>query len=263
MKTGEGGIAGLAPLLLASLLLHLAVLVAAFNPGRQETGLRQMSTNMVVEYLTGGKNEVKKQGTAPLQKTLPPVSRRTLAHGVMAASVPQPRQIPVAVRSVQQRASPPGVPVTRSAASAGATGLSIGREAETASSGPDPGAVIDRHAADSAIVTQQNNGTASAASSPLARVAYQEQLKRLIEAHKEYPLAARRSRREGSCQRQFILDHNGSLKHIESISSCGHPFLDEAATQAIAAVGTFPPLPDVFKGSEETFIITMTFTLAR
>ena len=110
------------------------------------------------------------------------------------------------------------------------------------------------------------NSTAasSAESSSLPRrAAYQALLRRLIEAHKEYPLASRKSRREGSCQRRFVLDRAGSLKHIETISSCGHVFLDEAATRAIASVGTFPPLPDAFKGAEEVFTITMTFSLAR
>jgi len=92
---------------------------------------------------------------------------------------------------------------------------------------------------------------------------YQSQLKRLIEAHKVYPLAARRSGREGSCLRRFTLGRNGAVKRVDAVSSCGHPFLDEAATSAITAVGTFPPLPDVFAGTEEAFTITMTFTLAR
>ena len=95
------------------------------------------------------------------------------------------------------------------------------------------------------------------------RAAYQETLKRLIEAHKEYPFAARRLRQEGSCQRRFILSRSGSVKRIEALTSCGYILLNEAATSAITAVGTFPPLPDDFKGAEETFTITMTFTLAR
>ena len=93
------------------------------------------------------------------------------------------------------------------------------------------------------------------------RGAYQAKLKSLVEAHKEYPLAARRSGREGSCQRRFVLGRDGSLKRVESLSSCGHPFLDSAATQAIIGVGTFPPLPEEYSGAEERFTITITFTL--
>ena len=95
------------------------------------------------------------------------------------------------------------------------------------------------------------------------RNTYQALLKKIIEEHKGYPLAARRLGREGSCQRRFVLGRNGSLKKVEALSSCGHDFLDEAATYAIISSGTFPPLTDDFKGSEQAFTITMTFTLAR
>ena len=94
------------------------------------------------------------------------------------------------------------------------------------------------------------------------RRTYLSLLKKLIEAHKEYPLAARKSRREGSCLRQIIISRNGTLKQVEVLSSCGCDFLDDAATRAIKAVGKFPPLPDDFRGTEESFTVTMTFTLA-
>jgi len=101
------------------------------------------------------------------------------------------------------------------------------------------------------------------APSPSRSGAYQAQLKSLIEAHKEYPLACRKSGREGSCQRRFLLGRDGSLRRVETLSSCGHPFLDAAATQAITAVGKFPRLPEEFQGIEESFSVTITFTLAR
>ena len=103
-----------------------------------------------------------------------------------------------------------------------------------------------------------NSGTPS-----LRGGAYQAQLKRLIEAHKEYPLAARKAGVEGSCQRRFLLGPDGALKRVETVSSCGHPFLDTAATRAISTVGAFPPPPAEFAGSEEPFSVTITFTLAR
>ncbi len=99
--------------------------------------------------------------------------------------------------------------------------------------------------------------------SELRRSAYEALLKRLIESHKEYPLAARRSRQEGKCLRRFILERSGALKRVEALSSCGNVFLDEAATRAITSVGTFPPLPDDYKGTEATFIIPITFALER
>ena len=90
---------------------------------------------------------------------------------------------------------------------------------------------------------------------------YQALLKRLVEAHKEYPLAARKSGREGSCRRRFLLRRDGSLQQVESLSSCGHPFLDAAATRAISSVGAFPPVPAELS-PEEPFEVTITFALA-
>ena len=92
------------------------------------------------------------------------------------------------------------------------------------------------------------------------RAAYLAQLKGLIEAHKEYPLAARRSRQEGSCLRGFDIDRSGALRKVVALSSCGHEFLDAAATRAITSIGTFPPLPDAIREAEATFTVTITFT---
>ncbi len=99
--------------------------------------------------------------------------------------------------------------------------------------------------------------------SELRRSAYEALLKGLIEEHKEYPLAARKSGQEGRCLRRFVLNRNGKIKRIDKLSSCGHPFLDEAATRAIRSVGTFPPLPDDYKGDEATFIIPITFSIEK
>jgi periplasmic protein TonB len=103
---------------------------------------------------------------------------------------------------------------------------------------------------------QRTNGTGTP-----QRGAYQQQLKSLIESHKKYPLAARRSRQEGSCVRRFSLGRDGTLRSVESVTSCGHPFLDGAATSAVTSVRIFPPLPDEF-GAEESFSVTIIFTLA-
>lgn len=105
------------------------------------------------------------------------------------------------------------------------------------------------------------HGTAQAAGHQ--RAAYQELLKRLVEAHKEYPLAARRSRKEGSCKRRFVLSRSGTLRQVEALSSCGYEYLDDAATRAIRAVGAFPPLPDEIAGAEASFTVSITFTLGR
>jgi periplasmic protein TonB len=106
------------------------------------------------------------------------------------------------------------------------------------------------------------DGAPVGAAAAARRSSYAAQLKGLVEAHKVYPVAARSLGREGSCLRRFVLGRDGALKRVESLSSCGHPFLDGAATRAITGVGRFPRLPEEYGGTEESFTVTMTFTLA-
>jgi periplasmic protein TonB len=94
------------------------------------------------------------------------------------------------------------------------------------------------------------------------RQPYQARLESLVAAHQKYPLAARKLGREGSCRRLIVLDRDGTLKRVEELSSCGHPFLDSAATRAITDVGRFPPFPKEYQGNEGKFSITIGITLA-
>ena len=255
----------LVPLLIASLLLHLAFISAVIISGRQETVLRHISTDMAVEYVAGDKNNEKRQEAVPLLRDLQPEPVSTIMPGANATTVHLPEGIPAAERTVPPTAPVSGFPISITAGATVNAGLRSGVVSGGPPTGADSGASTGKHAASSVRVPGSSTTASSAepSTSLSRRAAYQALLKRLIETHKEYPLAARKLRREGSCQRRFILDRTGLIKHIETISSCGHVFLDEAATRAIASVGTFPPLPDAFKGAEEVFTITMTFTLAR
>jgi protein TonB len=265
VKNGGTGIARFAPLFLASLLLHLAFIIAAISSVRQETVRHHISTNMVVEYVTDEKKVEKQVVVMPPAGILLPATKETRIYGTNASPVTASRQISAAVISVLLNTPASDFPksltdsyvVTPVARSEGDATVSL----QTAVSGTSTG----RKTAASVVGTMTGSGTnepAQASSAP-RRATYQALLKRLIDSHKEYPLAARKNGREGSCQRRFVLGRNGSLKHVEAVSSCGHVFLDEAATRAVTSVGTFPPLPDAFGGAEETFTITMTFALAR
>ena len=105
-------------------------------------------------------------------------------------------------------------------------------------------------------------GGKGAAGSGAGRTGYETLLRRLIEAHKSYPFAARRAGWEGRCQRRFTLARSGRLLRVESLSSCGHPMLDRAATRAIADAAPFPPLPASYPGTEVSFTLPMTFSLS-
>jgi protein TonB len=265
VKTGVRGIAHFAPLLLASLLLHLAVILVATGAGKRDAARQQLSLNMVVEYLEDVNRrevlpykEIQRHVTAPGPKQVVTQSEET-------APIHYPVPIPVTGPPVPQNALWSGVPPDAKAKPVENPGQRISSNVNAPSAGANSAAVTGRQVAAPPGLTRRNSDTASTPTqtSLQRRNSYQSEIKRLIEDHKEYPIAARKSGREGGCQRRFVLDRNGSLKRVEALSSCGHIFLDEAATRAITAVGKFPPLPTDFKEPEEAFTITMTFTLAR
>ncbi len=65
-------------------------------------------------------------------------------------------------------------------------------------------------------------------------------IKRKIEAHKTYPLVAKKQFWQGISQVRFELHQNGSLKYVQLVQSSGHALLDEAA---LTAVKQAQPLP--------------------
>jgi protein TonB len=204
---------------------------------------------MIVEYLVNEKHREEPTYTgssrSPVQEPKP---TQIIAGSAESAPVTVPRQTPETEDIFPKNSSDTAVP--KAATSSVAPGTTV---APGASTGNQEGVNL-RNSASPLQVSEM---------SIRHRSEYRALLKRLIEAHKEYPLAARKAGREGGCQRRFVVSRTGRLTRVETVSSCGHAFLDEAATRAITAVGQFPPLPDEFKGSEETFMITMTFTLAR
>jgi protein TonB len=256
MKPDGRGIAHIAPILPASLLLHLVVILALAVIVKKEANHRVTPPDMAVEYLEQGKNK-RQPDMATVRQVTQPLQRQAVTS--TAADKPEPSRRPAT--AVQQ--NPPmqsaASTVPAPAAVHAETGLS-GNAATTAA-----GTAGGNKMAFSGVVAENAKTAAGAPAAKFLqrRETYQAQLKRLIEAHKRYPLAARRSGKEGVCQRRFALRRDGTLKRVEELSSCGHTFLDDAATHAISAVGTFPPLPDDFTGAEETFTITMIFTLAR
>lgn len=256
MKSDCGGIGRFAPLLLASLLLHLAVIMMATTNAAKQ----YVSPSMVVEYL----DRASHPGDPPhqkLQQVTPKPPERSATHS--AATMPAPA--PVAEPAVLTHKPMGEVTATVNRTPAENRGVRSGRDAVASPAGAVPGSGSQQQVpAGPESIQRTSDAAASAQRDSLQRrTSYQAEIKKLIEAHKEYPLAARRSGREGSCQRRFILGRNGTLKNVEVLTSCGHPFLDQAATSAITSVGKFPPLPDDFKGVEEAFAITIKFTLSQ
>lgn len=253
-----------APVLAASLLLHLAVIIAATGVNRQESQLRSISERMAVEYLESGTVVQRQPDSSSPRHVAAPSPAQPVAETKRETAVTSTfRQTPATVEPVRQSTPLQGVPVSFHKLPVEQNwGIATGA-AGAPSKGADAPLIAEQNRAADAGTTLQTGNGAMLGDYRQQRDAYQILLKRLIEAHKEYPQAARRSGREGSCSRRFVLDRSGRLKRVEALSSCGHVYLDEAATRAIESVGTFPPLTDDFKGAEESFTITMKFTLAR
>ena len=266
MKPAGGGIPRLAPLLLASLLLHLAVIGILFDRFRRPHPTLLLP--MTVVYVEIGTQRV----LGVQNRTLPALPASGAQRGASPEAGPvAPRPViqPLPIGETPRMAGPAQLVAAPALGNPRAPQMPDGGTASPrdmvsgAGNGSNSGQSGDRGNR-AAPPPERIAGTAGSPSGSTARqAAYQAQLKRLIEARKEYPLAARKAGHQGVCQRSFVISRNGSLKNVKAVSSCGYVFLDEAATRAITAVGTFPPLPDDFKGAEETFTVSMSFMLAR
>ena len=266
MTSGRGDRLRLALLFGASVLFHLTVIIAFNSVSQREYSERQRASYLFIEPVKLGGGD----------KTEPPAGQPVPSHtelqhkpveGAMQRSArvpPDPVQrtsrdsVPISKGVDSRPASASGSSEQRAsgAGSATAQGIVTG-SAISVRSGQKEGEISGVPSDTKVTPTREADGASE------RRNTYQALLKRIIEKHKEYPLAARKLRREGSCQRRFVLGRNGALKTVEKLSSCGNAFLDDAATRAIVAVGVFPPLTEDFNGSEQAFTVTMTFALTR
>ncbi len=278
MKSCCGGRLRLAPCFTASLLIHLAVIVSVIAVTCREKAVEQGVMRLSVEFVELPAVRAPSPGAV--------VQGTEKQHGSRYAVQPGPLPTAPAKTRPEQKdrgsnvlpSTPPPTPQearigreegpspvkTVLPASRSTTQLSVG------AGGSKPGGGTLGTGSATGAGPRGEGGTAGRGATPATvggdqssqLAGYQALLKRIIEAHKDYPLAARKTGRQGSCQRRFTIGRGGSLKKVELLSSCGHPFLDDAATRAITAVRVFPPLPAGFKGGEATFTVTITFTLA-
>jgi protein TonB len=290
VKTNGRGIGDFSLLLLASLLLHLVVFTAANSGYRRQLAALRPPQAIMVDYLAGvADGQLPKNSASHPERARPQSPTGNLlpaaAPARRLAAAPSPRVTPAA-REQLPKPNPSAAPAPVSAKSSAAdasrgmaaiAGVATfpaaqtvnqeinrrgsGKTAAAAGSGIGSPAGAGAREVGSPGAARGDGAAGATAASAQRRVAYQDLLKRLVEEHKDYPFAARRSRQQGSCQRRFVLSRNGSLKQVEELSSCGHSLLDEAATRAITAVRSFPPLPEEIKGTEEAFTVTIRFAL--
>ena len=116
----------LVPLLIASLLLHLAFIIAVINSGREEAGFHHISTDMAVEYVAGGGKDGKRQEIVPLPRNLQPEPMSTILPGAKTAVVQLPEEISAAERALPQTAPVSGSPSSITAGSTANAALRSG-----------------------------------------------------------------------------------------------------------------------------------------
>lgn len=102
-------------------------------------------------------------------------------------------------------------------------------------------------------------GAGMGTGNPLA--AYLQEVRRLLERHKEYPLLARQMHLEGVAVVQFTIAADGRLEGAGLKRSSGHGLLDQAARDTVRRVGRFPPLPAALGRDRLALAIPISFRL--
>ncbi len=73
---------------------------------------------------------------------------------------------------------------------------------------------------------------------------YYGQIAGWIDANKEYPVAAKKDKEQGTVVVSFTIDRNGQLLSSAIKKSSGFPQLDQAALATLTRAAPFPPIPD-------------------
>jgi protein TonB len=90
---------------------------------------------------------------------------------------------------------------------------------------------------------------------------YKMALRLAIEAKKFYPRSARRMKREGLVEVDFIVDHSGLITNVSISSSSGVKLLDSAALKAVETLRQFRPIPDELNRTMWAMRIPVEFSL--
>lgn len=114
--------------------------------------------------------------------------------------------------------------------------------------------------------TQQsaNVGNAESTSSggrPGSANGYFAMLQAQLEAHKEYPSAARMRRNEGTAVLTFTISRNGEVDTAHITKSSGWSLLDTEVLNMIARASPLPPFPDDFRERQITLSVPIRFSL--
>ncbi len=95
----------------------------------------------------------------------------------------------------------------------------------------------------------------------MAEARYKAQLKKLIEANKQYPRRARRLGQQGKALVTFVIDRNGDISQIDITRSSGRKILDQAVIDTIRKISGKLPFPEEIRRQRWTFTVPITFRL--
>jgi protein TonB len=210
---------------MVSLGLHgavAAVLLAAIAPAARPPG-----EPIWIDLMTDApESETEaRRATAPAAAPVPSRKARPPA----ATSVEAPSETPVV------ESTAPETPSDSSAAPPQADG-SQSAATETENAAPVPIAATD---GDVAIAASD----ATAVPSGVDLAGFLDEVRRRLDAAKQYPAAARRSGMEGTTEVQFRLRSDGAPNEIEVVRSSRSAVLDGAAVETVRRAGPFPPPP--------------------
>ncbi len=90
---------------------------------------------------------------------------------------------------------------------------------------------------------------------------YLKQINAAVRQHYVYPRMAQRMRLEGTATVAVTIDAAGHITKAEIVESSGHEVLDEAALEAVLALGDVPAPPEALAWSERTVKIPYRFSL--
>ncbi|MBO6519754.1 MAG: energy transducer TonB [Rhodospirillales bacterium] len=106
-----------------------------------------------------------------------------------------------------------------------------------------------------------SGSTASAGGMPGSAKGYFARLQAWLERHKEYPVSARRRRREGMAVLNFTMSSDGEVLAARILRGTGVAALDEEVMRMIRRAAPLPAFPDDFDQSRLTLSVPVRFQL--
>lgn len=104
---------------------------------------------------------------------------------------------------------------------------------------------------------------AALADDSVERGRYEQEIARWVERQRNYPLAARQRRLEGTAIVRIQVDGDGALLDARLVRDTGHAVLDRAALDMIHRAAPYPSVPRSLTSAPVEVLVPIQFTLSR